>query len=87
MGIKIIHEIIFLIDKSYEYTCCTPFYKECSKHHRHKGDLGVTPETCDANVERAQVFLVWLRASCVGNASHPQRLEVVRVRPHTMRKA
>ena len=48
--------------------------KGCLKHHGHKGDPGVTPGTCGAGGERAQVILVWVRAPGVGNASHPQRL-------------
>ena len=55
--------------------------KGCPKHHGHKGDPGVTPRTCGAGGERAQVILVWLRAPGVGNAFHPRRLGVMRVRP------
>ena len=40
----------------------TPLYEECPKHHGHKGDPGVTPGTCGAIGERAQVILVWVRA-------------------------
>ena len=61
--------------------CRAPLHMECPKHHGHKGDPGVTPKTCDAVGERAQVILVWVRAPGVGNASHPQRLGVMRVRP------
>ena len=25
--------------------CCAPIHKECPRHHRHKGDPGVTPRT------------------------------------------
>jgi hypothetical protein len=39
-----------------------PLHKECPKHHWHKGDPGVTPGTCGADGERAQVILVWVRA-------------------------
>ena len=55
--------------------------KGCPKHHGHKGDPGVTPGTCGAGGEKAQVILVWVRAPGVGNASHPWRLGVMRVRP------
>ena len=55
--------------------------KGCLKHQGHKGDPGVTPGTCGAVGERAQVILVWVRAPGVGNASHPRRLGVMRVRP------
>ena len=51
----------------------------------HKGDPIVTPETCGAVGERAQVILVWVRASGVGNASHAQRLGIMKVRPQAMR--
>jgi hypothetical protein len=48
------------------------------------GDPGVTPETCGTVGERAQIILVmWGRG--VGNASHPQRLGVIRVSPWAMR--
>ena len=61
--------------------CHTPFHEECPQHHGHKGDPRVTPGTCDAIGERAQVILVGVRAAGVGNISHPRRLEVMRVRP------
>ena len=64
--------------------CRVTLHAECPKHHGHKGDTGVTPGTCGAIGERAQVILVWLRAPGFENASHPQRLEVTRVRPKTM---
>ena len=51
------------------------------KHHGHKGDPRVTPGTCGAGGERAQMILVWVRAPGIGNASHPRRLGVMRVRP------
>ena len=54
---------------------------ECSKHHGHKGDPGVTPGTCGTVGERAQVILEWVRAPDIGNASHPWKLGVMRVRP------
>ena len=58
-----------------------PLHMECPKRQGHKGDPGMTPGTCGAVGERAQVILVWVRAPGVGNASHPQRLGVMRVRP------
>ena len=61
--------------------CHAPLHEECPKHHGHKGGPGVTPGTCGAVGERAQVILVWVRAPGVGNASHPQRLGGTRVRP------
>jgi hypothetical protein len=48
-----------------------PLHKGCPKHHGHKRHPGVTPETCGAYGEKAQVILVWVRAQGVGNASHP----------------
>ena len=38
-----------------------PLHEECLQHHGHKGDPGVTPGTCGAISERAQVILVWVR--------------------------
>ena len=61
--------------------CCAPLHEECPKHHGHKGDPGGTPGTCGAVGERAQVILVWLRASSVGNASYPRRLGLMRISP------
>ena len=58
-----------------------PLHKKCPKHHGHKGDLGMIPGTCGADGKKAQVILVWVRASGVGNASHPRGLGVMRVRP------
>ena len=58
-----------------------PFHEECLKHHEHKGDPGVTPKTCGGIGERAQMILVWVRALDVENASHPQKLGVMRVKP------
>jgi hypothetical protein len=34
-------------------------FMECLKHHGHKEDLEMTPKTCGAVGERAQVILVW----------------------------
>jgi hypothetical protein len=48
--------------------------KGCPKHQGHKGDPGVTPGTCGAGGEKAQMILVWVKAPGVGNASHPRRL-------------
>ena len=42
--------------------CRAPLLEECLQHHGHKGDPGVTPGTCGAIGERAQVILVWVRA-------------------------
>ena len=42
--------------------CHAPLLEECPQHHGHKKDPGVTPETCGAIGERAQVILVWVRA-------------------------
>ena len=47
--------------------CHAPLLEECPQHHGHKGDPGVTPGTCGAIGERAQVILVWVRV--------PRRLE------------
>ena len=44
------------------HKCCTHLHEECPKHHGHKGDPGVTPETCGAIGERTQVILLWVRA-------------------------
>ena len=49
--------------------------------HGHKGDPEVTPKICGAIGERAQVILVWVRASGVENASHLWRLAVIRIGP------
>ena len=42
--------------------CRAPLLEECPQHHGHKGDPGVTPGTCGAIGERAQVILMWVRA-------------------------
>jgi hypothetical protein len=65
-------------------SCHAPLHKGCPKHQGHKGDPGVTPGICGAGGENAQVILVWVRAPGVGNASHPRRLGVMRVRPSAM---
>ena len=64
--------------------CRAPLLEECSQHHGHMGDPGVTPKTCGAIGERAQVILVWMRAPGGGNASHPQELGVMRIRPRAL---
>jgi hypothetical protein len=33
-------------------------HEKCLKHHGHKGDLGLRPETCGIIGERAQVILM-----------------------------
>ena len=43
--------------------CHAPLHEECMKHHGDQGDPGVTPWTCGAVCERAQVILVWMRVS------------------------
>ena len=42
--------------------CRAPLLEECPQHHGHKEDPRVTPKTCGAIGERAQVILVWVRA-------------------------
>ena len=44
------------------WNCRAPLLEECPQHHGHKGDPEVTPGTCGAIGERAQVILVWVRA-------------------------
>ena len=44
----------------------------------------MTPGTCGAVGEKAQVIVVWVRAPSIGNASHPWRLGGMRVRPSAM---
>jgi hypothetical protein len=61
--------------------CRAPLQKRCPKHYGHKGDPRVTPGTCGAHGEKAQVILVWVRTPGVGNAFHPRGLGVIRVRP------
>jgi hypothetical protein len=57
------------------------------KTPRAQGDQGVTPGTCGADGEKAQVILLWVRAPGVGNASHSQGLGVMRVKPSAMRSS
>ena len=61
--------------------------KGCLKHHGHKGDPGVTPETSGTDGEKAQVILLWVQALGVGNASHLRGLGVMGVRQWTMRSS
>ena len=58
--------------------CRALFHEE---HHGHKEDPGVTLGTCGAIGKKIQMTRVWVRAPDVGIASHPQRLEVARLRP------
>ena len=46
--------------------CRAPLLEECPKHHEHKGDPRVTPGTCGAIGERAQVILMWARFRALG---------------------
>ena len=84
--------VICLISKTYNVACCVtiitcfdiftyraPLHEECPQHDGYKGDPGVTPGTCGAIGERAQVILLWVRAPGVGNVSHLRRLEIMRV--------
>ena len=53
------HEIVRVQTKvSKGRPCRTPLHKECPKHHGHEGDPRVTPMTCGAIGDRAQVILV-----------------------------
>jgi hypothetical protein len=42
--------------------CCAPLLDKCPQHHGHKGDPVITPGTCGAVSEKAQVILVWMKA-------------------------
>ena len=64
-----------------EYCCRAPLHEEYPKHHGHNGDPGVTPESCSAVGERAQMILVWTNAPGVGNSSHLWRLGCTKVGP------
>ena len=55
-----------------------PLHEECLQHHGHKGDPVVTPGTCGAVCEKTLSNLSV--GEGVGNASHPWRLGVTRVR-------
>jgi hypothetical protein len=52
-----------------------------------QGDPGVTPETCGADGEKAQVILVWVKAPGVGNATHLRGLGIMKVRPSATRSS
>ena len=78
---KIVSKFCRIVRKHLQHVCHAPLHEECPKHHGHKGDPRVIPETYGAVGERAQVILVWVRATGIGNASHPWRLEGTRVRP------
>ena len=65
-----------------ENNCRAPLHEDCPKHHGHKGDPGMTPGTCCAVGERAQVILVWARAPSVRNSSYPRRLRGMKVGPN-----
>jgi hypothetical protein len=64
-----------------EQHCRAPLQKACLKHHKHNEDLRVTPGTCGADGEKAQMIIVWVRASGVGNTSHARGLGVTKARP------
>ena len=59
-----------------KFIFCAPLHEECPKYCGHKGDPGLTSETCDAICESTQMILLWVRALGVENASHPWRLEI-----------
>ena len=61
--------------------CLQTIHEECLKHHGAQGAPAVTPWTCGAVGDRAQVMLIWVKAPGVRNTSYPQRLGVMRVRP------
>ena len=77
------HHNGFKLANTLQWQCRAPLH-ECPKHHGHKGDLEMTPKTCGAVGERAQVILVWVKALGVGNAPHPWRLGVTRLKPWAM---
>jgi hypothetical protein len=55
------NSLAVIVVKTEQAECRAPLQKGCPKHHGHKGNLAVTPETCGANGEKAQVILVWVR--------------------------
>ena len=57
--------------------CRAPLLEECRQYHGHREDAEVTPETCGAIGERAQVILVWVRAPV-----HWERLPPVEARSY-----
>ena len=61
-GINALPEDGNCVDIREESKCRAPLLEECPQHHGHKGDPEVTPGTCGAIGERAQVILVWVRA-------------------------
>ena len=50
------------IERGIRQGCRIPLLEECPQHHGHKGNPGVTPGTCGAIGERAQMILVLVRA-------------------------
>jgi hypothetical protein len=44
----------------------------------------VTSTICGEGGKRAKVILVWVRAQGIGIASHPKRLQIMKVRPSAM---
>jgi len=70
--IERLYLLLLIITPIQEFPCRAPLQKGCRKHHGHKGDPGVTPGTCRANGDKAQVIQVWVRAPVVGNVFHPQ---------------
>ena len=47
--------------------CCASFHEKCPRHHGHKGNRGVTPETYNAIGKKTQVILMWVKALGVEN--------------------
>jgi hypothetical protein len=60
--------------------CRAPLHEECTQHHEHKKDPGVTPRTCGAIGEGPSDPSVG-EGPGIENTSHPRRLGVTRVRP------
>ena len=60
--------------------CLAPLKKKCPKHHGHKGDPEVTPETCGADGEKASVILVHLEKWVSGVREIQQKFCWFRVR-------
>ena len=81
IGIRIFPRVVLALVGVWHLPYRVPLHEECSQHHGHKGDPGVTPESCGAIGERDQVILVWVRALGIWNASQPQGLRVMRARP------
>ena len=57
--------------------CRAPLLEECPQLYGHKRDPRVTPGTCGAIGEWAQVILVWVRAP-----RHWERLPPTETRSH-----